>query len=723
MAHPSRADAPTDMAFSGDLKGIGLADVLQNVQTNRLTGTLQVESRAGTRAVELKDGAVVGFALGNNRALPLGEHLVHQQLVTTAQLQAAMERRRASKKTLREALAQAGVLAEDTFRAATRELIGECMHELLAWTEAKYTFTDGTPPPRVFDAEQRAAGVRLEIGPLLMESARRCDELKRIANVVESDRDVFVALDVEVPDDLDEAQLAVLEQLDGRTDVGTLVQRLPYVRFTVLKALVELVLLGCARACAASEIEAMASQALRDGDDEGAAVLLRRALDRERNNQTLRLQLVDVLLRLERIKDASAELALLGYQASKSTTPGDAIDFYARAQSLVPDDLTLGERYVEALAAHGEATAHAEAASALATRLMAAGLAERAAAVLTRACARPELRADLTLLGRLAETEEALGHVERAAELWRGAADLSREDVPGALQFLRRAARLQPGDHALLRRISDLETGYRAYARKRRRRLIALGSAASAAGLLGIAGVTEFVAARGVIASFAHNLEEVTSGAPVAAVAGLEQVGQAFGWTASGRTAARLAERLIELQVRAAQTALAQDQPATALALLERLRGVADRADQERRLAALLRQAKLERHAHELLAAASAQPPLESAARDLAQLTDPELLDFHLRHVVRAAGTARGALLAALAAIDSPRAVPVAAQLYVESDDGAHDGVLVAILQGAGKHKAVGTATWSALLPDLTRRARDVDAAAERARQVLRWLQ
>src|SRR5690606_16022938 len=241
----------------------------------------------------------------------------------------------------------------------------------------------------------------------------------------------------------------------------------------------------------------------------------------------------------------------------------------------------------------------------LAERLVAAGLAERAAAVLTAACARPELRADLALLGRLAQTEEALGHVERAAELWRGAADLCQNDVPGALQFLRRALRLQPLDAVLQRRIHDLETGYAAYARRRRRRLVALGTAASVAGLLGFAGIMELVAAREVIRSLDLHLEDVTRGSPAAAVAGLEQVGASLRWTGSGRTALRLAERLVELQVRAALDALEADRPDKAIAVLERLQGLVERKDQERRLNALLRQARLERHAHELLAAAS----------------------------------------------------------------------------------------------------------------------
>jgi hypothetical protein len=723
--HTCRAVAAAShaMTFSGDLKGIGLPDVLQNVQANRLSGTLHVESRAGSRYVELTEGAITALSLGSNRGLPVGPHLVHRGLVTPQQLQAANEKRRGSKKTLRDTLAANKVLADDGFKAALRELIAEHVHELLGWTEAKFSFGEGPPPPRVFDGEQKAAGVRLEIGALLMESARRTDELLRIANVVESDRDVFLRLDVEVPEDLDEVSQAVLAQVDGRTDVGAIVKRVPYVRFEVLKALAGLVLEGYVRACAAAEIEQLVKDALADGDDEGAAVLLRRALDRERNNRTLRERLVEVLERSGKQPEAAAELALLGYHALRGDVPQDAIDFYARAAALAPDDVALAERYVDALAEHGESAAHAQAANALATRLVEAGLAERAAAVLTRACARPELRADLTLVGRLAETEEALGHNERAAELWCGAAELARDDVPGALQMLRRAARIQPGDHLLVRRIHDLETGLVARRRAQRRRFAIVGSVVTVGSAIALAGVMELAAAREVLRTLEASLDDVARGAPAVAVSSLGQVRDSFGWTGSGQVAARMSERLIELQIESARAALAADNPAAATRALERLQVGLERRDQARRLEALLRQARLETYAAELFAAADSTPPLESAQAELARLTDPELVDFHVRHLGKARPGARESLLRALRAIDSPRALVALARLFVAGVEPDAEAGLLDLLGRAKRYRSDGQAeAWAEVLPQLERQARGEEALALRAQQALRLL-
>ncbi|MHC4852470.1 MAG: DUF4388 domain-containing protein, partial [Planctomycetota bacterium] len=54
------------MTFSGDLKGIHLADVFQNIHSNRLTGTIKVSTRDGDRYVYFKEGLIAGYSRGVN---------------------------------------------------------------------------------------------------------------------------------------------------------------------------------------------------------------------------------------------------------------------------------------------------------------------------------------------------------------------------------------------------------------------------------------------------------------------------------------------------------------------------------------------------------------------------------------------------------------------------------------------------------------------------------
>ena len=66
------------MTFSGDLSGIGLGDVFQNLAGNRATGTLHVRWDKGERHVRVVEGQIAGWAPGPGRELPLFDHVVER---------------------------------------------------------------------------------------------------------------------------------------------------------------------------------------------------------------------------------------------------------------------------------------------------------------------------------------------------------------------------------------------------------------------------------------------------------------------------------------------------------------------------------------------------------------------------------------------------------------------------------------------------------------------
>ena len=52
------------MTFSGDLRGISLVDIFQNIAGNLVSGTLRVQWRNTERFVRFEDGKIAGFSLG-----------------------------------------------------------------------------------------------------------------------------------------------------------------------------------------------------------------------------------------------------------------------------------------------------------------------------------------------------------------------------------------------------------------------------------------------------------------------------------------------------------------------------------------------------------------------------------------------------------------------------------------------------------------------------------
>ncbi len=163
------------MTFSGDLTGIHLADVFQNIHSNRLTGTMEVSTRDGDRYVYFREGLIAGYSRGVNKGLAMGSHLAQRGYVDRGLLAAAVKKKGKTQKLLSEVLVEMDVLSQDEFEGTMIELIEESLYDLFRLKDASFKFTEGEPLPRVFDTEQKAAHIAIDPSGILMESARRHD--------------------------------------------------------------------------------------------------------------------------------------------------------------------------------------------------------------------------------------------------------------------------------------------------------------------------------------------------------------------------------------------------------------------------------------------------------------------------------------------------------------------------------------------------------------------
>ncbi|MHC5063541.1 MAG: DUF4388 domain-containing protein, partial [Planctomycetota bacterium] len=305
------------MTFSGNSRGISLTDVLQNIAGNQATGTLQVKGRQGDRYLRIEGGAIAGFSMGQGKGLPIVERLCRMGYVEEKAVQRLLTRKKRSRKAASALLLEAKLISEDDLQAAVSEQIEECIFDLLQIKDAEFFFTEGAPPSRVFGIEQRQLSLKLLIGPILLEAARRNDEWQRISKIVTSERDLFVLLEGWEEFELEALQAEITPYLDGRTDIGDLMGLVRASRFDLMKAISDLCHLGVARPSTAEEIESAAREAMESGNGTEAVRLLQQALTIERSNRALREELAVLLIELGRNKDAAAEFATLGFLADQ----------------------------------------------------------------------------------------------------------------------------------------------------------------------------------------------------------------------------------------------------------------------------------------------------------------------------------------------------------------------------------------------------------------------
>ncbi|MEE9126342.1 MAG: DUF4388 domain-containing protein, partial [Planctomycetota bacterium] len=659
-----------------------------------------------------------------NKGLPMAVHLAQRGYVERQALANAVKKKTKGSKLLREVLAETNLLTEQDFQSSLVELMEESLYDLLALKEASFNFTEGEAPPRVFDMEQKAAQVALDPSGILMESARRADEWDRIHRVVLSDRDLFVVLEGWEKCGLEEPALDVGAQMDGYTDIEGILANLPYSRFDVLKALSDLVMQGHARPVSVGEIESMADEALAKEDPEEAVALLTHALMTERSNQELRMKLIGLFKQLGRNGEAASELALLGYQQAQLGRVNEALKLYARAAELNPTDLMLHERRVDLLKDEKRYDEFAVATLQFVDLLLTMGLADRTRSSLQKAIKVPALHDNRRLLERLAEVESSLGHEAVAGEIYLGLAkQLPKKDNEGRLIYLKQAFEHRRDDANLGQMVEDLQTGRNTLRRARQRRLLAIVGVMTTLFALGTGGVVELVAAHRVMHALEGNLDSITAGQLSAAMHELEEVRKQFWWTAAGRRAARMTDRLLTKEVARIEGQLARGDHDAVLKHLEWLQGHVSRPDVRQRIDALVQRTKLEQRAHPLCRRANQARPDAAAIKALSELTEPGHLDFILSRLAHddTRPHVRQALLSALQKIDSPRSFLVVSRLYLGSRDARVDRLARSILERASHHRQQGReSTWSSIYPELE--AARATSKGRRAEQVLRWL-
>jgi hypothetical protein len=165
------------MAIRGPLRELGIHDVFQLLDLGRKTGTLRVmsELRQNEGTIWVEQGAVVAAVVRSNPH-PLGEVLLRAGKIAEEDLvRAAAMQRDGDPRRLGEILVAIGALTRQELEQQVRAQVEEVVFSVLGWSEGYFEFEEGAPR----DAPREAA-IRIGIGALLMEGARRIDEWTRL---------------------------------------------------------------------------------------------------------------------------------------------------------------------------------------------------------------------------------------------------------------------------------------------------------------------------------------------------------------------------------------------------------------------------------------------------------------------------------------------------------------------------------------------------------------
>ncbi len=706
------------MTFSGDLSGIGLADVFQNLAGNRASGTLHVRWDKGERFLRFVDGGFGAWSPGTGRELPLFDHVAERgyadaAAITKLQQNLKRRRKRPARLLLDERLCDA-----DSLQNAFREIVAEGVYELLTLNTATFVFNAGEPPPDVFDADLLAAKIRLEVGPVLLEGARRADEYRRVRMVVGSDQDLFVADAQAAERAPDELTAAVAALLDGRTDIAGVARQVQRSRFEVSCALLTLVQQGLAKPAAGEEIAALAEQALATENREEAIRLLGQALVRLPREALLRRRLAETLAAAGRKREAAGEMAVLAFQSTEEERYDEALTYYDRAIALDAADVLLHQRRCEVLKRLGDKNALRQGLLQWAQRLENLGLADRACEILATNVDAGPLRNDQQLLLRVAELSKANGNLAGAAARYVQIVDLyGGDDVTLEVRCLRAALAAQPDDPAIKKRLSDLESGRAARRRRRRRLLLSVGSAAAIVLLIVVAAAEELSASRRLAAILRDRPADVIG---MATLPALRELAHEHTWLPSCQLAAVIEAEEGMRMLRAAAELRLQGRVDDALTTLSVARDSLPEVQAQR--------------ADALAASMRAETPLfgwfqrierrggddSESVQALSHATDPLFFDFHKDMLPRATCDAsRQSMLLALKELDDPRAAESVAHALLDTRNPVVGRLCEGLLENAARRDPQRT---QEALTGILQQAREHPEHRDRAVRMLELL-
>ena len=231
------------MAIKGSLKEASLPDVLQLLAMGKKTGCLSVADRSNFGYIFFDQGLITYASIVNRRDR-LGDILVKNSMITTEQLEEAIERQTHQRdKRLGELLVDMSFLSRQDLERHIRIQIEEAVYYLFTWSSGTFSFeTDVRPESQDF---------LVRIGPesLLLEGARRVDEWSLIEKKVPSFDIIFVLEKQRLEESgvsLTPEQERIIPLLDGVRDVEHVTEDSGLLEFEVGKALYGLITAGFA---------------------------------------------------------------------------------------------------------------------------------------------------------------------------------------------------------------------------------------------------------------------------------------------------------------------------------------------------------------------------------------------------------------------------------------------------------------------------------------------
>jgi hypothetical protein len=240
------------MPIEGSLREFALTDIFQLLHLSRKTGELRiVREPSGSNAVVIFNGGAVVGANVDEATPRLGYMLLNAGKITEADLHRADQLHSEDRsRPWSEIIRSLQVVEQGEMERYVKIQVEEFAYEILGWRDGKFSFGER-------DVEDSECVTWIPVESLLMEGARRADELSALATTIESPRAVprlSETADEGSVLDLTPEEWEILGRIDGASDVKSIAWTMGRTEVEVSKTISKLKDLGLIEIGAEEEI-------------------------------------------------------------------------------------------------------------------------------------------------------------------------------------------------------------------------------------------------------------------------------------------------------------------------------------------------------------------------------------------------------------------------------------------------------------------------------------
>jgi hypothetical protein len=234
---------------------MGLGNLLQLLSMNKTEGVLAVARGGEKQSIHLGPEGLrlLSSTVPRVRRLSkLATKLSGRKLITPERLKNLLGKEKLLGWTLGQVVFANEQLSSDKIHEALRHQVEEEILDLFVWDKAVFSFEEVRPSRAQMASPLASLTIRADVTALLLEAARRADELLQIRRTLPDDNTKVQKLPREIhADELGEDVVrvdAILPLINGRRTLKAILQASIYPKFATLRAIHKLLTLGYAKA-------------------------------------------------------------------------------------------------------------------------------------------------------------------------------------------------------------------------------------------------------------------------------------------------------------------------------------------------------------------------------------------------------------------------------------------------------------------------------------------